>query len=325
MRTTHAFRRGLSAAILCFGLILFVESFDWIGRVFPGFFVMPNRVVPSAGLPDWAGVSRGQPLYQQVLIAIGDVPATTARAAYDAAAERGAGSDVTYTFSDGGRLETRTVDVRTFTRRDHVLVFGAYFLSGLAYLLLAAIASEHWTRAPAFQGFALFGWIAAVFAFTAIDLYGAGGFFRLHALAEAGLIAGAAHLALVCPRDLLAERPRLRSVLYGGALALALGYEGFLYDPRAYVVFHNTTQALVAVPVLVFVAALALFIDRAAVELSRRGLRSCLAGAVIGFVVPAVVFGLSGLSGGVVSVTATAWLAFLFPVLSIPALRPQTA
>jgi hypothetical protein len=323
MRTTLAFRRGLSAAILCFGLVLFAQSLDWIERAFPGFFVMPNRVVPSAGLPDWAGVSNGQPLYQQVLVAVGDTPATRGRDAYDAAARLGAGADATYTFSSGGRLETRTIAVRTFTRRDHALVFGAYFLSGLAYLLLAAMASEHWNRAPAFQGFALFGWIAAIFAFTAIDLYGDGRFFRLHALAEAGLIAGAAHLALVCPRDLLAQRPHVRSVLYGGAFALAVAYEGFLYDPRAYVIFHNTTQALAAVPVLLFVAALALFIDRAAMELSERGLRSCLAGALIGFVVPALVFGLSGMSGGVVSVTATAWLAFLFPVLSLPVLRPR--
>jgi hypothetical protein len=187
------------------------------------------------------------------------------------------------------------------------------------------MASERWTRSPAFQGFAVFGWIAAVFAFTAIDLYGGGRFFRLHALAEAGLIAGAAHLALVCPRNLLAERPRLRSALYGAALLLAGAYEVFLYDPRAYVVFHNTTQALVAVPVLFFAAALALFLDRAAAEPSPRGLRSCLAGALLGFVVPAIVFGLSGMSGGVVSVTVAAWLGFLFPLLSLPVLRPYPA
>ncbi len=324
MRTTPMLRRALSAAILCLGLVCFGQSFDWIGRTFPGFFVMPNRVVPSAGLSDWAGVSNGRPLYQQVLVAVNDQPATAGQAAYDAATARGAGQPVTYTFSDAGRLETRTVDMRTFTGRDHGLVFGAYFLSGLAYLLLAAMASEHWTRSNAFQGFTIFGWIGAVFAFTAIDLYDDGIFFRLHALAEAGLIAGAAHLALVCPRNLLAYRPRLRTVLYGAAFALAVAYEVFLYDPRAYVVFHNTTQALVAVPVLFFVAALALFLDRAAAELSPRGLRSCLAGALLGFVVPAFVFGLSGMSGGVVSVTVTAWLGFLFPLLSLPVLRPQT-
>lgn len=324
MQNTRMLRRALSIGILCLGSFALAQSLAWRGITFPGFFVMPNRVVPSAGLPDWAGIEAGRPLYQQVLVAVDEQPADEADDAYRAAGNPGTDGAVRYTFSDAGREETRTVPVRTFTQRDHLLVFGAYFVTGLAYLLLAALASERWERGAAFRGFAVFGWIAAVFAFTAIDLYGRGTFFRLHALAETGLIAGATQLALTCPRDLLARWPRLRPMIWGGMLALAVVYEFFLYDPRAYVVFHNTTQALAAVPVLAFAAGLAFFLGRAAAEVSRRGMRSCLAGALVGIVIPALVFGLSGLSGGMVSVTASAWLGFVFPVLSLPAVRSAT-
>ncbi|MCW5890107.1 MAG: hypothetical protein KIT14_06095 [bacterium] len=317
-------RRALSIGILALGTLALVQSLAWRGAAFPGFFVMPNRVIPSAGLSDWPGVATGRPLYQQVLVAVDDRPAAAAADAYRAAGDAGPGGAVRYTFTDAGREETRTVPARTFTPRDHLLVFGAYFVTGLAYLLLAAIAGERWELGAAFRGFAVFGWIAAVFAFTAIDLYGRGTFFRLHVLAETGLVAGATQLALVCPRDLLARRPRLRSVIWGGTLGLALAYELFLYDPRAYVVFHNATQALAAIPVLAFATGLAFFLGRAAAEARRRGMRACLAGAMVGIVAPAFVFGLSGLSGGLVSVTAAAWLGFVFPVLSLPAVRSRS-
>jgi hypothetical protein len=321
MQNTRMLRRALSAAILALGTVVLIQSLAWRGVTFPGFFVMPNRVVPSAGLSDWEGVATGRPLYQQVLVAVDETPADESADAYSAAGAPGPDGTVRYTFSDAGHLETRALPVRTFTPRDHLLVFGAYFLTGLAYLLLAVMASERWSRGAAFRAFAVFGWIAATFAFTAIDLYGRGTFFRLHALAETGLIAGAAQLALVWPRDLLARWPRVRPAIWLGALALAAAYEMFLYDPRAYVVFHNTTQALAAIPVIAFAVGLTFFLGRAAAEASRRGMGTCLAGALVGIVIPAVVFGVSGLSGGMVSVTVSAWLGFVFPLSSLPALR----
>lgn len=321
MQNTRMLRRTLSAAILVLGTTVMIQSLAWRGVTFPGFFVMPNRVVPSAGLSDWEGTAPGIPPYQQVLVAVDEAPVATAADAYAAAGNPGPDGSVRYTFGEGGRLETRALPVRTFTSRDHVLVFGAYFLTGLAYLLLAVIASERWSRSPACRAFAVFGWIAATFAFTAIDLYGRGTFFRLHVLAETGLVAGATQLALVWPRDLTSRWPRLRPAIWVGALGLAAGYELYLYDPRAYVVFHNATQALAAVPVLAFAIGLAFFLGRAAAEASRRGMGTCLAGALVGIVFPAVVFGLSGLSGGMLSVTVSAWLGFVFPLSSLPALR----
>ena len=43
--------RGTSAILLVIGALALVHSLGWRGARFPGFFVMPNRVVPSAALP----------------------------------------------------------------------------------------------------------------------------------------------------------------------------------------------------------------------------------------------------------------------------------
>ena len=56
--------RGTSAILLVIGALALVHSLGWRGARFPGFFVMPNRVVPSAALPGWSGVAEGRPLYQ---------------------------------------------------------------------------------------------------------------------------------------------------------------------------------------------------------------------------------------------------------------------
>src|SRR5207253_8105330 len=56
--------RGTSAILLAIGALALVHSLGWRGARFPGFFVMPNRVVPSAALPGWSGVAEGRPLYQ---------------------------------------------------------------------------------------------------------------------------------------------------------------------------------------------------------------------------------------------------------------------
>ena len=50
---------AVSLAILAIGLVAGVRSLAWRGAPFPGFFVLPNRVVPSAGLPGWSGVAEG--------------------------------------------------------------------------------------------------------------------------------------------------------------------------------------------------------------------------------------------------------------------------
>src|SRR5204862_283131 len=154
-RRNRLLARGTSAVLLAIGALALVHSLGWRGARFPGFFVMPNRVVPSAALPGWSGAAQGRPLSQNILLAVDAVP-------------------------------------RAF---------------------------------------------AADSAFLA-------------------------------------------------------------YGPGAYGAPHNHSQALAGIPVVVVGARLALAIDRPPRALGRAGLRRMLAGTLAGLIVPAIVLGVSGATGG---------------------------
>ncbi len=325
MEAKPRLQRLASAAILAAGLLALVHSLAWRGARFPGFFLMPNRVVPSVALEGWSGIREGRPVYQQLLLAVDDQPVADATEGYRQAARHAAGEPVRYLFTRGQQPETRTFPLRVLGDGEYLAIFGTYFLSGLAYLVLAFFAAERWREGAMFRGLAAFGWAGAAFSFTGMDLYGPGLMFRLHVLAEAILPAAAAHLALTCPRDHLARRPGLLLVGYGVALVLAAIYELFLYDPSAYTVIHDLCQSLSIVPVLAFTVALGLAVGEPPAELGALAVRRLLVGAVAGIVLPAVVLAVSGVSGGLVPVNVTAWVGFVFPLAALATFRLRPA
>src|SRR5438034_163490 len=111
-RRNRLLARGTSAVLLAIGALALVHSLGWRGARFPGFFVMPNRVVPSAALPGWSGVADGRPLYQNILLAVDDVPIAAAEDGYRRAAAHAAGEPAAYLFARAGGVETRTFAAR---------------------------------------------------------------------------------------------------------------------------------------------------------------------------------------------------------------------
>jgi len=319
--------RLISAGVLVLGIAALLGSLSWRGARFPGFLVMPNRVVPSAGLPGWSGVSDGHPPYQEVLLAVDDTQVSSAADAYRRAAAHQVGETARYTFVRDGVVETQSYPLRRLTDSEYFAIFGMYFIAGLAHLLLAWCAAERWENGAMCRGLAIFGWAGAVFAFTAMDLYGPGRLFRLHAFAEASVSAAALHLALVCPRDRVAGRSGFLVLAYGFGLALAAVYELFLQNPNAYSIVHNFAQGVGSVPVLAFAALVALSLTDPPAALGASGVRRLLLGALLGLIAPGLIFGLSAASGGSLPVNSAAWVGFVFPLGAIAALRaaPATA
>src|SRR5881396_1666600 len=90
---------AVSLAILAIGCVAGVRSLGWRGAPFPGFFLLPNRVVPSAGLPGWSGVAEGRPPFQEVLLAVDGTPVVSGADGYRRAAAHQAGEPVEYLFA----------------------------------------------------------------------------------------------------------------------------------------------------------------------------------------------------------------------------------
>lgn len=321
-RPTHPLAvRLLSGLLAVLGLATVLEARAWWGALFPGFFLLPNRVVASAGPPGWAGASEGRPVFQQVLLAVDRRAVASAEAGYEAAARHPLGAGVTYSFADGGSIRARVLPLRRLTGFEYLAIFGAYGLTGFAYLLLALVAGERWESDPRAPALTAFAWAGGTFSFTGLDLYAPGAFFRLHAAAETFLLAGCVHLALVWPTPQWAKRPPgLPRLIYGLAGVFAVVYQLFLYDPRPYTVLHNLCQGLLVVPTLALAVRLALA-DDASDSAQARAVRRMLLATLVGLVAPGVLLGVSGLTGGDLPVSMSAWVNFLFPLACVGALR----
>src|SRR5882724_9841666 len=104
---------GLTALGVTF--VLAVAASSWIGRPFPGFFVLPNRVIPSVGLTSWAGSEDGV-VYQRTAIAVDGARVTESDDGYRHVQSLPPGTAITYTLRHGTAVETLKLGSRTFSR-----------------------------------------------------------------------------------------------------------------------------------------------------------------------------------------------------------------
>jgi signal transduction histidine kinase len=291
------------------------SSLRWIGSVFPGFLVLDNRVVASAGLATWPGVAGGE-IFQSEIVAVDGRPLESARALAELAARRGEGAPLRYTLRRSGEVRERTVVTRRFLASDFVLLFGSYLFCGLG-LAGTALAIRFLGRRDArTTGSALSLWIIGVWALSAVDLYGPHRWFRVHAFFECLLFAGVLHLALVFPhvRPAVRRRPWLPAAFYSAALALGAIGQWTLYQPAAYAKIHRLAVAAFGLSLLALLASqLAAFLRPPSFE-ARQRVKVLVLGALAALL-PQVILSLgSALSGGRAPENAMGWSGVFFPV-----------
>jgi len=300
------------AATAALAAITSWSALAWIGRPFPGFFLLRNRVVASVSLPGWP-VDMAPDVFQATVVAVDDVPVTTAEDVYAHVRGRPVGTRIAYTFDHDGAPAMEWIESRVFTWRDAIFIFGAYLLNGLVF---AAIGVGVWALSPQrATSWALLGVCLGVstYILTAMDLYGPHRFFRLHALAECFLPAALLHLALLFPVR-RATALRGAAVSYLPACVLAVVYELRLDSSSLYPGVHAfATLGLVAGGVALLGAVVWGYL-RAPSELVRHRVRVVVLGLVVGFAIPVALFSVSLLENGRVPVNMTALTAFVFPL-----------
>jgi signal transduction histidine kinase len=287
----------------------------WVGTSFPGFFVMANRVVASIELPDWAP-GRPSRLFQGEILAVDGREAASSADVYARARSHPPDTPVAYDVGrPDGRVVTLTVPTRIFRAKDHLMLFGAFLLNGVVFLATGLAVFALKPQSPASHGLLAACLIAGVWVVTATDLYGPHWFFRIHVLAESLLAAGFIHLALVFPTDRIRGH-RLPAMLavYAPFGLLAVAYEVWLSNPRAYTLLHRLATASHFVGTLAIIAAVvhARFTSRSA--LVRRRISVVSLGTLGGLLLPGLLMGASALLGGRVPLNAAAFTPFLFPL-----------
>ncbi len=217
-----------------------VEATAWVGKPFPGFLVLQNRVVASAGLQRWPATEGGA-IYQSEVVAVDGTPIRDVSQIHAYVRSLPVGTPVAYTLRRGDRSVEQTIDTRLFDNVDLLLLFGAYLFCGTAFCSVAIGIRFLRGRDRVAVGTSLGLFIIGMYALTATDLYGPYRFFRLHVLFECLLFAGGLHIALVFPQParMLKRAPWLIGAIYAAAGAFAVATQPGLLHPPAYVLTHR--------------------------------------------------------------------------------------
>jgi diguanylate cyclase (GGDEF)-like protein len=307
----------LASALLIVGVALAATwtASGWVGKPFPGFLVLGNGVIASAGLSHWPATADGD-IYQHEILSVDG-------AAFEGATElaryvdsRPVGTRIRYRLSGGGEAFDRIVATRRFDRVDFGLIFGAYLLNGLvmaaAGLGILFLRGRH----PLSEATVPLLLICSLWGLTAMDLYGPYRFFRLHALCEALLFAGFLRMSLDFPQRarFVGRHPWVRRIPYvlGGALGIA--YQLALYHPRYYVSAHQAAIFALGGSLVVVVASQVWrFVRRSSFE-ARQRIKVLALGTACALIPPVGLMLGSVLSGGKTPQNMIAFTAFLFPL-----------
>jgi signal transduction histidine kinase len=325
MRGRDARRAALIAGAVAAGLFLVVcvNSLDWIGRTFPGFFLISNRVVASIALPDAQGAETVR-FFQSQVIAVDGMPVSSTAEVYARAARSAPGTELEYEFRrhDGSVFSAR-VATRSFTSFDWAVLFGAYLLNGLAFVgtgLFVFLIK----KSPASVGLLASTFTAGVFVVTATDLYGPHWFVRVHVLAECLLAPSFVHLALVFPTERFGRwRRRVLAGVYGAFLLFAAVYEFGLASPSWYTTMHLWASAAHGAGAMTLIACVGYDLVRSRSALVRRRVAVVTVGVLSAFLVPGLLMAASALQEGQVALNLAALTAFLFPLSLAYAIAKQ--
>jgi signal transduction histidine kinase len=313
-RASRAVRLGAVAiGLLAVGLATrtTLTSAAWVGRVFPGFFLLDNRVVASVGLAHWPGATVPG-LYQSQVVAVDDRPVTRAADVYTYVASLPPGTPLRYRLRWRDEERDVTIATRRFDLRDWGLVFGAYLLDSAVYMASGLVVWILRPRAALARTMLIFGASFALWLLTAMDLYGPAVLFRLHVVGEVLFPAAAFHLGLLFPQP--HRRARVAPAFYLLSLALLVPYELFLYRPTAYTVIHNLCVLYLGIAAVFFTARLVGEHRRGRSALARQRIRVVTLGTLVGFAFPGLLFIVSVFLGGGLSFTPAALTGFLFGI-----------
>jgi diguanylate cyclase (GGDEF)-like protein len=299
-----------TAVLLGVGALAFRGASAWLDQPFPGFLVLENRVVASAGLSRWPAIEGGE-IYQLEVVALEGRPLENVAPLWEAARSAAPETPLRYTLRSDGSIPTRSFD-----RVDFALLFGAYLLNGIVMgavaLTIRALRGPH----PLANATVPLLFVSALWGLSAMDLYGPYHLFRLHALCEVLLFPTAVHMALGFPQRarLLVRHPWILGAVYGLAGVLAVANQLWLRDPAGYVVTHGlATLALGCGLAILIVSQMARFFASPSFE-ARQRIKLLALGTTVALA-PLVFLTLSAAwTGGRSPQNAIAFTAFLFPL-----------
>jgi diguanylate cyclase (GGDEF)-like protein len=303
------------ALVLGAGTVALWGAAGWIGRPFPGFLVLENRVVASAGLARWPAVAQ-EDIYQHQVVAVDGRVLASAEHLWEHVQAVPEGTPLVYRFRRGDLTFERSIATRRFDHVDFALLFGAYLLNGLV-MGAVALAIRHLRGSHPLSN-ATFPLLlaSALWGLSAMDLYGPYRLFRVHAFCEVMLAPAALHMALAFPQPgaMARRRPWLVPGVYAVAALLAVVNQVWLLDADVYVASHGAAVlALGCALALLVLSQVVRFLRSPSFE-ARQRIKVLALGTAFSLAPLVFVTLAAALGGGQASQNVIALTAFLFPI-----------
>src|SRR5882724_9885379 len=298
---------GLAGVVLATRATL--TSSAWVGRTFPGFLLLVNRVVASIGLAHWSGSTVAE-LYQSQVVAVNGVPVASAQQVYSAVAASPPGTPVRYRLHKRSVEREITVPSQRFAARDWILLFGAYLLNGVVYLTSGLVVWILRPYSPLSRAFLSFGTAWAFFLITAMDIYGPGTLTRLHAVTEPLVAAATLQVFMLLPQP--HRYARWRFIGYALALPLVVAYQALLYRPSAFSAVVMLNMLCLGSVGVFFVGRLIAEYWRGTSQLARQRVRVLTLGTLVSIGLPGTILLISSAVWGQVAMNPAAFMFFLF-------------
>ena len=267
-------------------------SWDWVGRVFPGFVVLTNSTIASSMLPHWSGRTEKGLFQSRILRVDGRVPSESSQIYdwVDTCRPEG-GQVVRYELDNGSERFVRAIACQRFELRDWTLLFGFFLLNGIVFLASGLVVWILRPTAPVARAFLIFGAAMGCFLFTAMDLYGPGTLTRLYLAADAFLPAAGLHLALFFPSE--HRRANLRFAGYALAAVMCALYQLFFADADVFRWLLRVNMSVLGMVAVFWGTRLVSDYRRAGSLVEKRKIRTVLVGIAAGISGPGIALVLS--------------------------------
>ena len=283
--------------LLCsvFGAFLIAESFltssRWIDRPFPGFFVHENLTIGPYFVPGWSGASAGLQSLDRIARMNG-VKLHNRAELYERARQAPSGSVIHYQVIRGFRSFDYNVATMNLSLRDWLLSFGVYNIVGLAFLIIGVAPYFYRAASPValplcFMVLTVFVWFQTTFDFMTESLLPK----ELRIFALALTPSAAMHLALMLRSGDLSRTVRPLSILLIYAVGLALGVLNsamFFGTAEVWAPIFRAGYVYVFIGAASFLVITGTALRRSASDLDRSRLRVIFVGALLGFLLPAL-------------------------------------
>ena len=303
------------------GLLLIGESFlsssRWINQPFPGFFVHENLTVGPYSLPAWTGAGAGLKSLDRV-VSIAGRPLRDRAEMYERVRREPVGTALRYQVMRDSQLREYTIATMAFTFSDWLFSFGVYIVIGFAFLVIGVAPYFYRASSPValplcFMVLAVFVWFQTTFDFmTAALLPKELRIFALALTPSAGI-----HLALLLRSGSFntAVRPRFIAVIYGVGLALGAVNSLTYFGPlEAWIDNFRAGYLYVLIGAASFLFITGDALRRSQSDLDRSRLRVMFVGALLGFLLPAIMTVLTSLYQFQIAYNLALIPAIFFPV-----------